>query len=396
MAQRPRFDRARGCFLGLAVGDALGAPLEGLTLHQIRSAYGVVNDYVDGVRAWPKKPFRWRAPGLYTDDTQQALVLADCLIRHGRIDPEWIGATYLDLATPRGGHLGAHRAVGRSFRGVIEALEAGRAPSDCGQTSAGIGAAMRIAPLGLFYADDDGDALLDAVVAASLITHRDIRSLAAAAAIAFAVRRLLRGEPREPSLLFKLAAEVARAEDRIAREYDGAALTGLEHRRSMSIAIAHVESLLDFGRDQAHQALVEEARRHGAEPDCRRSTMGFPPALIPCCLYVLFTTESLEDALIEVINLGGDADTSGAILGALAGALYGEAAIPPRWLDGLQNRDGIAARAEALIAGDPSASTCRPDLIETERRLTQHEAVLRDAHVARRQSEDDLGANRRR
>ena len=71
--------------------------------------------------------------------------------------------------------------------------------------------------------------------------------------------------------------------------------------------------------------------------------MGFPPACIPTCLYLLLTTDSFEEAVTEVVNLGGDADTAGAILGAMAGAYYGVDAIPERWLDGLQNRDGIEA-----------------------------------------------------
>ena len=73
MPQLTRMDRARGCLLGLAIGDALGAPLEGLSAQQIRAHYGLVDDYVDGARAWKKKPYRWRMPGLYSDDTQQAL-----------------------------------------------------------------------------------------------------------------------------------------------------------------------------------------------------------------------------------------------------------------------------------------------------------------------------------
>ena len=59
-----RVDRVRGCLLGLAVGDALGAPLEGLSPQQIRTHYGRVTNYVDGVLAWKRKPHRWRMPGL--------------------------------------------------------------------------------------------------------------------------------------------------------------------------------------------------------------------------------------------------------------------------------------------------------------------------------------------
>src|SRR5690606_35105602 len=100
MVPANRLERARGTLLGLAVGDALGAPLEGLSPQQIRAHYGQVVDYVDGATAWKKKPYRWRMPGLYSDDTQQALVLADVLLDRGRIDRERVGALYLELATP--------------------------------------------------------------------------------------------------------------------------------------------------------------------------------------------------------------------------------------------------------------------------------------------------------
>src|SRR5215210_2161381 len=137
-------DRARGCLLGLAVGDALGAPLEGLSAQQIRAHYGQVVDYVDGVRAWKKKPYRWRMPGLYSDDTQQALALCDVLLEWGKVDAEHLAAIYLRLASPKGTYLGAHRGVGRSFRQVLADLERGVSPRHSGQVSAGIGAAMRI------------------------------------------------------------------------------------------------------------------------------------------------------------------------------------------------------------------------------------------------------------
>src|SRR5437764_4578187 len=87
VAPSSRVDRVQGCLLGLAVGDALGAPLEGLSAQQIRAHYGLVDAYAAGARAWKKKPYRSRLPGLYTDDTQQALALADILLASGRVDP---------------------------------------------------------------------------------------------------------------------------------------------------------------------------------------------------------------------------------------------------------------------------------------------------------------------
>src|SRR6516225_8172095 len=114
-----RIERVRGSLLGLAVGDALGAPLEGLSAQQIRAHYNLVDDFVDGSRAWKRKPFRWRLPGLYSDDTQQALALCDVLLKYRAVDPERLAELYLALATPRGSYMGAHRGLGRSFRQVL-------------------------------------------------------------------------------------------------------------------------------------------------------------------------------------------------------------------------------------------------------------------------------------
>ncbi len=396
MPQTTRIDRVRGCMLGLAIGDALGAPLEGLGAQQIRAHYHLVTDYVDGARAWKKKPYRWRLPGLYTDDTQQALALTDVVLAQGSVDLDLLAAIYVEMATPDGGYAGAHRGVGRSFRQVLAELRRGVAPDATGQGSAGIGAAMRIAPLALYFADDT-DALHDAVLTASLMTHRDVRSITGAMAVAASVRRILDGDPRDASFLFRVAADVARAETRLIAEADGRVASLATYGRSMSQAIAKTEALLEIPRDRALALLVEEANRHGAEPVCRRPTMGFPPACIPTCLYLFLTTDNLEDALTEVVNLGGDADSTGAILGAIAGAYYGVDALPERWLVGLQNREGIDARAVAL-AQRSTAGIDIPDLIATEKVLSKRESDCRDhlmASAIPRANGGDLGANRR-
>ena len=387
-------ERALGALMGLAVGDALGAPLEGLSAQQIRSQYGLVADYVDGARAWKRKPYRWRLPGLYSDDTQQALALADCLLSRGRIDPDWLAECYLAMATPRGSYVGSHRGVGKSFREVLDALERGVSPRESGRDSAGIGAAMRIAPLGIAFAGRP-DGLFEAVLDASLITHRDCRSLAGALAVAHAVRRLVEGEDRTAGFLLRLAGDVARDERRLALDY-GQRVTSLrDHYHSLSAALAHAETILDRPREQALAALVDEANRHGADPVCRKATMGFPPACIPTCLYLFLTTESFEEAVVEVVNLGGDADTTGAILGALAGAFYGVESIPDRLRDGLQNREGVELRASALAAGTAEGLSI-PDLIETERLLSEREAARRETLLTQQHPHGgDLGANRR-
>jgi ADP-ribosyl-[dinitrogen reductase] hydrolase len=391
MPHLSRVDRVRGCLLGLAVGDALGAPLEGLSCQQIKAHYGRVRNYVDGVQAWKRKPYRWRLRGLYSDDTQQALALCDILIDHQRVDQARLADLYLGLATPKGSFVGAHRGIGRSFRQVLAALERGVPPRLTGQSTAGIGAAMRIAPVPLYFGEEL-EPLFDSVMAASLMTHRDIRSLSGALAVSHAIRRLSAGEPRDPSLMLWVASDVVKAEKRIASEYGDVVIQISNHARSLSRAIAHVESLLDSPRDRALAALVDEANRHGAEPACKGPTQGFPPACIPTCLYLLLTTDSFEEAVIDVVNLGGDADTAGAILGAMAGAYYGADAIPKRWLDGLQNREGIEARALAL-AQRSNTGLHIPDLITTEHELTRKEGVILEQAMTFARNGGDRGAN---
>ncbi len=371
MPQLFRVDRVRGCMLGMAVGDALGAPLEGLSSQQIKSHYGWVRDYVDGVRAWKRKPFRWRLPGLYSDDTQQALALCDVLLEQGRVDQERLGDLYLGLLSPRGNFLGAHRGSGKSFRQVLAALEKGIPAGACGQPGAGIGAAMRIAPAALFFRDD-ADAMFEAVLASSLMTHRDVRSVTGALTVAHAVRRLAAGEPKSPSLLLRVASDLARQEELIERHYAAQVTHRREFGRSMVTAVVRAEAVLEMPRDRALAALVEEANRHGAEPACRRATQGFPPACIPTCLYILLTTNSFEEAITEMVNLGGDSDTTGAMLGAMAGAHYGANAIPTQWIEGLRNVSGIDKRAIAIAQGSANGLAI-PDLIATEHALTREE-----------------------
>jgi len=375
----------------MAAGDALGAPLEGLSAQQIRTHYGRVRNYVDGVQAWKRKPYRWRLRGLYSDDTQQALALCDVLLDYRRVEPERLADLYLALLTPKGAFVGAHRGIGRSFRQVLAALERGVPAHLAGQSTAGIGAAMRIAPVPLYFGDDIGP-MFDSALASSLMTHRDIRSLSGALAVAHTIRRLVAGEPLHPSLLFRIASDIVKDEKEIADLHGGFVLNLDKYGRSLSRALAHAESVLDSARDRALVSLVDEANRHGAEPVCKRPTMGFPPACIPACLYLLLTTDSFEEAVTEVVNLGGDTDTAGAILGAMAGAHYGAEAIPKRWLDGLQNRDGIEARAIALVHRS-AAGIPIPDLIATEHFLTRKESESFEQFAPVGRDEGDQDAN---
>ena len=87
--------------------------------------------------------------------------------------------------------------------------------------------------------------MFDAVMAASLMTHRDIRSLSGALAVSHTIRRLVAGEPRDPSLLLWVASDVVKDEKRIAARARATVIKLDEHARSLSRTIAHAESMLD-------------------------------------------------------------------------------------------------------------------------------------------------------
>jgi ADP-ribosylglycohydrolase len=375
----------------LAVGDALGAPLEGLSPQQIRAHYGRVRNYVDGVAAWKRKPYRWRMHGVYSDGTQQALALCDILLDRQAVDQQRLADLYLALLIPKGSFLGAYRGIGRSFRHVLTALENGVPAHQTGQPRAGIGASMRIAPVALYLGEQPAR-MFESVMAASLMTHRDVRSITGALAVAHVIRRVLAQEEREPSLLLRVASDLVRDQEQIAARYSDVVLNLTQYGRSVAHAIARAEAVLEMDTEGALAALVEEANRHGAEPPCKRPTQGFPPACIPACLYVLLSTESFEEALTEVINMGGDTDTAGAILGAMAGAYYGLDAIPTRWLDGLQNRKSVEARARALQHRS-TANLHIPDLIATEHELTRREGEHFESVATYARGRGDQGAN---
>ncbi len=366
-----RVDRARGCLLGLAIGDALGAPLEGLTDRQILSNYGRVRDYVDGSRAWKRRPFQWRLPGLYSDDTQQALGLAYLLVETGEVDPARLCQMYLDLATPRGAFYGAHRGVGKSFRKVLDALSRQTPPDQTSQDSAGIGAAMRVPPAAI-HAQGDPEQLYRATLHATLFSHHDVRSVAGALAVALATQRLLDEEDLVPSFALRLAADVYHCECRILEEFPGTLTNFDPYAHNLSRALSRIEAILELPRDQALGLILDEANRNGLDANCKRPTQGYVLSLIPTCLYVLLTTSSFEEALVEVINLGGDADSAGAVLGAWAGAHYGVQALPSRWRDGLKNQDGIDRIAHALDQS-PSTLLDLPDYAAVERYWSSQE-----------------------
>jgi ADP-ribosyl-[dinitrogen reductase] hydrolase len=291
-------ERVLGCVLGLALGDALGAPFEFRRREDIPDPLPVFE------RGW-----MGLEPGRWTDDTAMARNLCRSLAEHGRLEPGDLVRRHLDwLATepPDVGNL-TRRVLSRIRDGVPDAAE--RYVSEQGpEVSAGNGSVMYCAPLGAFRAARP-ELLFDEAPALSAITHWDERCRSACLAVTLAAAALVRGvDPR----------------------------TAVEEA---------VGAVLDLEGGEELEYLVAEAGR--ARP-IDGPDMGFTLFTAGIALQVTAEAASVEDGLGFVVALGGDTDTNAAVTGALLGALHGRGSLPATWLDMLVERTEIETEAEAL------------------------------------------------
>lgn len=372
-----RTERFLGCMAGLAVGDSLGYPVEGWSRDQIAALYGRITDYVESPI---EPPERWRLAGLHSDDTQQALAVADVLISEGRADPDALCQKFLEMAEgPPHLPLGAHRGAGRNFRYTIQSLREGATWNGGSRHTAGVGASMRVAPVGLCLGIDDA-AVRTSVALQALVTHNDPRAIAAAFLVANAVGRLawipptvLASEPfLQESIHFVRRSEewLIEAHGRhLARD-----CRPLLHQ--FSEALSGISGQSDRDPESVLPGIAERASQlagYTIEHPCR----GFAPAAVVSAFYFfLHFHGDYEPALEEAINWGGDTDTVGAILGAMCGAYQGIASIPARWKDRLRALDLVLSRGRAL-AGDRASFEAMGSLAEIELRWTLEEDQLR-------------------
>lgn len=307
------YDRARGCLLAMAAGDALGMPAEFLSRPEVRKRFGVIRDYQ---RALPGHPCHHLQPGQYTDDTQMALALARSIVEAGRFDPDAAARHFLAWGTSADNN----RGPGAACMAAVARLRDGASWRESGVHAAGCGPAMRAAPIGLINVYSPPERLVREAAESGLITHTDHRGVAGAVAVAAGV-----------AVLARKGGEAIRAGDFLR------AVAGLVEAVSaeLSARLLAVESLLALPADEGLD---------------RTGTGGFTLETVPAAFFCFlhYSAQSLEEAVILAANAGDDADSIAAITGALAGAYHGVAAVPARWLDSLENRSEIETLADRL------------------------------------------------
>jgi ADP-ribosyl-[dinitrogen reductase] hydrolase len=295
-------DRYAGCLLGLACGDALGAPVE------FRPRAEIARDHPGGVRDFVGGGWLRLAPGEITDDTQLTLALAQGLGPDGLV-MDRVAAAFLEWfrSNPKDVGVTTRKALtnlanGMSWQEAGEAVQQEALPEGVG----GNGAVMRCAPVALRFRRDR-TALVRASIDSARITHADPRCTWGAVAINQAIVHLLDGGK---------VRDVARAADQ-----------GIDERR------------------------VYETLRHA--PTLTLDTVrgnGYVLSTISAAIWCLVNHPSFEEAVVAAVGLGEDTDTTAAVTGALAGAAYGASAIPDRWLDRVQYRNELEVLAARLLA----------------------------------------------
>jgi poly(ADP-ribose) glycohydrolase ARH3 len=297
-------DRFAGCLLGLAVGDGLGAPYEGLTALDIFHQFGPP----DVVTANPTDNILY-----YTDDTQMMIGVAETLVEHGHIEPEALAQVFAANYDPG-------RGYGKGARQIIEAILSGADWRSVAETifpggSLGNGAAMRVAPIGLLYCDDL-DAVWEQARRSARPTHRHPVGVEGAQIMALAVAQAVRAESIERRDFLRSLLDRAETE-----EIRWALKTAIRLRRGDSIAV--------LGHTlEAHRSVVTAIAAFAASPSDYTTAVG------------------------RVIGLGDDTDTLAAMAGALCGAYGGLGTVPTKLVDKLESqgkgRDYIRELAERL------------------------------------------------
>jgi ADP-ribosylglycohydrolase len=297
--------RYRGCLLGLAVGDALGTTLE----FRSPGSFMPITDMVGG------GPFRLE-PGQWTDDTSLALCLAESLIERHAFDPVDQLTRYVRWW--KEGHLsstGDCFDIGTTTSTALRRFQMTGQPY-CGSTDnghAGNGSIMRLAPVPLFFAPDPQQAM-EKSGDSSRTTH--------GAAEAVDACRYLGG------LII-------------------GALSGMGKDELLSVDYAPVKGY--WRQHPVSQEIAEIAAgsfKHREPPQIKG--LGYVVKSLEAALWAFHKTDNFRDGALLAVNLGDDADTTGAVYGQLAGAYYGEAVIPSGWLSKLAKRKLIESMAENL------------------------------------------------
>lgn len=303
-------DRSRGALIGLAVGDALGAAVE----FKPPGSFVPVTGYRTG------GPHRLKA-GEWTDDTSMALALADSIASTGW-DLDDQASRYVQWW-----QTGKYSVNGRCFDIGLTTRESlskfidtksSLVSGDLSESASGNGSIMRLAPVPIRYAHlypNNIDKLALLAEQSSLPTHASDQCIAACRYLAIVLAALIHGEERNEVL-----------------SPDWQPLRKLNDIKPLHPLINEI---------------AQGSFRHKQPPAIQGS--GWVVKSLEASLWAFHSASTFEEAVLRAVNLGDDADTTGAICGQLAGACWGESNIPPSLRSGLARVDLLEDALAGLI-----------------------------------------------
>ncbi len=305
-----------GAILGLACGDALGAPAEFQPKRIVEQRWGKLTEMVGG-GIWE--------PGEWTDDTGMMLCMAEGILANPVSQVEEVGRRFLEWHKTAKDVGGTIAASIRNYQGDWFAASRNTPQAKSGKAG-GNGSLMRTLPVALFYRHTDK--VIRQGARLSAMTHFDPEAETCCAVYNLWVKRLLRNQPRLSAWNDAVAAvrEIAVGE------------TGTEETPGMSSLPLNFWARLEAINGLAYTDLQPSGYA------------GYVTECLEAAVWCVLHGESLEDALIRAVNLGGEADTIAAVAGGAAGAYWGKAAIPSRWLEFLYQREQLEAIGEEIAA----------------------------------------------
>ncbi len=299
--------RYRGSLLGLAAGDALGTTIE----FSRPGSFKPLKDIVGG------GPFRLK-PGEWTDDTSMALCLAASLVERRCFDPLDQLGRYVRWW--REGYMASNGRcfdMGNTVRAALERFEQTSEPycAASGPRSSGNGSLMRLAPVPLAFAPQPAQAI-EMAADSSRTTHCTAACVDACRYMAGLIVGALAGTSKDELLAERYSPIPGYwAEHPLMGEIDAVAAGSFKRRQP---------------------------------PEVRGS--GYVVESLEAALWAFYHGNSFKEGCLLAVNLGDDADTTGAIYGQLAGAYYGEEGIPAAWRAKLALRETIESLADGLFA----------------------------------------------
>ena len=315
-------DRVVACLQGIAIGDAIGKQTEGLSREDVRRWYpGGIRGF-EGLpgaiipRYTANKKREWRI-GETTDDTERTLAVARAIVAERRVSHVCIGREML----------GCVKSVHPGVKSLWEFHQAAD-PARIAVGHDGCGAAVRVAPVGIFHKSNSRDELVSSAREASISTHAGPLAIAAAAATAAAVSAAVDGAPGKEVL--RLAE---RAASQAERRWPGA---------SPPAFAAAVRAVHD---DLSRLPVLR------ADDVAARWFPNRPLTIVPLALALATIMPSAEDAILLAANVGGDSDSVASIVGGILGARY-PSTVNQAWYEVVErvNGDDLAAVARALTS----------------------------------------------